>query len=289
MPTPDTPPEIAKYVGEAQFGPAYEIMLAGDANAPGSVVRKLSQRMIRLHAATADYLYGSYTPTTLRYQPGSRPELERFLRTAIKGATAPEETVDGVVRWCAAIAEAADDLSLDDLRMGGAEEAIVERGTDWCTDLSRVGCVLCQVAGLPARLVYLFNTEAAYSGHVIVEVRRQGRWGCVDVVNGVVYRHDDGSPASTWELKRAPHLIAAHRRAHGGYSSAAQFLGAAIVNYFVWEADQYDYTVSALNDYTRSILEQSERGWPGGLRWLHGEDESPAAGRKLSSHIAPSR
>ena len=273
MPTSDMPPEIAEYVGDDQFGPAYQIMLAGDAHAPGSVDRVLSQRMIRLHAATADYLYGSYTPTTLRYRPGSRPELERFLRAATAGATDPEEIVDGIARWCADIAEAADDLGLDDLLLGGHEEAIVERGTDWCTDLSRVGCVLCQVAGLPARLVCLFNTTAAYSGHVIVEVLRQGRWGCVDVVNGVVYRKDGGAPASAWELQRAPDLIAAHRRLHGGYGSPAQFLGVAIVNYFVWEADRFDFTVSALNPYTRSILEQSERGWPGGLRWLHGEDE----------------
>ena len=289
MPSPHTPPELANYVGEGQFGPAYRVMLAGDAHAPGSVDRVLSQRMIRLDAATANYLYGPYTPTTLRYQPGSRPELERFLSAAAAGATAPEAMVDGIARWCAAIAQAADDMSLDDLRLGGAEEAIVERGTDWCTDLSRVGCVLCQVAGLPARLVYLFNTEAAYSGHVTVEVLRHGGWGCVDMVHGVVYRHDDGTPASTWNLQRAPRLIAAHRRPHGGQSSAAQFLGAAIVNYFVWEADRFDYTVSALNAYCRSILAQSERGWPGGLRWLHGEDELPPTKLTPQSHEPSSR
>lgn len=275
MPTSDMPPEIAEYVGEDQFGPAYQIMLAGDAHAAGSVDRMLSQRMIRLDAATADYLYGSYTPTTLGYQTGSRPELERFLRAATAGAPAPESIVDGIARWCADIAEAADELSLDDLRLGGTEEAIVNRGTDWCTDLSRVGCVLCQVAGLPARVVCLFNTTAAYSGHVIVEVLRQGSWGCLDVVNGVVYLHHDGRPASAWELQHDPPLIAAHRRLHGGFGSPTQFLSADIVNYFVWEADRYDFTVSALNPYTRSILEQSEHGWPGGLRWLHGEDELP--------------
>ena len=275
MPTSDTPPELARYIGEDQFGPAYRVMLAGDAHVPGSVDRVLVQRMIRLGTATADYLYASYTPTTLRYRHGSRPGLECRLGAATAGATAPEELVDGIARWCAAIAQAADSLSLDDLRLGGTEEAIVRRGTDWCTDLARVGCVLCQVAGLPARLVYLFNTTAAYSGHAIVEVLRRGHWGGVDVVHGVVYRHEDGMPASTWELQRAPHLVAAHRRLHGGCSSAAQFRGAAIVNYLVWEADQYDFTVSALNAYTRSILEQSVRGWPGGLRWLRCEDDSP--------------
>ncbi len=289
MPTTDTPPEIARYLGEDQFGPAYRIMLAGDAHAPGCVDRVLLQRMIRLGAATVDYLYASYTPTTLRYRHGSRPELERLLGAATAGATAPEELVDGIARWCAVIAQAAHSMSPDDLRLGGTEEAIVRRGTDWCTALARVGCVLCQVAGLPARLVYLFNTTAAYSGHAIVEVLRWGCWGCVDVVHGVVYRHEDGMPASTWELQHAPHLIATHRRLHGGYSSAAQFRGAAIVNYFVWEADQYDFTVSELNAYYRSILEQSVRGWPGGLRWLHGEDDLPHAGQTSSSPIQSSR
>ena len=259
MPTPDTPSEITRYIGEDQFGPAYRVMLAGAAHAPRSVDRVLFQRMIRLGTATADYLYASYTPTTLRYRHGSRPKLERFLGAVTTPATTPEELVDGIARWCAAIAHAADSLSLDDLRLGGTEEAIVRRGTDWCTDLARVGCVL-----------------------------RQGRWGCVDVVHGVVYRHEDGTPASTWDLQRAPHLIAAHRGLHGGYSSAAQFRGAAIVNYFVWEADQYDFTVSALNAYTRLILEQSVRGWPDGLRWMHGEDEVPPARQTSSSHVSSS-
>ena len=82
MPTPDTPSEIARYIGEDQFGPAYRVMLAGDAHAPRSVDRVLFQRMIRLGTATADYLYASYTPTTLRYRHGSRPKLERFLGAA---------------------------------------------------------------------------------------------------------------------------------------------------------------------------------------------------------------
>ena len=82
MPTSDTPPEIARYIGEDQFGPAYRVMLAGDAHAPRSVDRVLFQRMIRLGTATADYLYASYTPTTLRYRHGSRHELERLLGEA---------------------------------------------------------------------------------------------------------------------------------------------------------------------------------------------------------------
>ncbi len=151
MPVPNTPPEIAEYVGEDQFGPAYQIMLAGDAHAPGSVDRVLSQRMIRLGTATADYLYTSYTPTTLRYRHGSRPELERFLGEATAGATTPDEMSTASPAG-ARPSRRPPTISLDDLRLGGTEEAIVERGTDWCTDLARVGCVLCQVAGLAGQV-----------------------------------------------------------------------------------------------------------------------------------------
>ena len=47
---------------------------------------------------------------------------------------------------------------------------------------------------------------------------------------------------------------------------------AAISNYPVWKQAAYDCAVSPLNACTRSILAMAERGRPGGLRWLHGED-----------------
>lgn len=46
----------------------------------------------------------------------------------------------------------------------------------------------------------------------------------------------------------------------------------AISNYFASDRGRYDYTVSRVNGYNRPIVEGSRMGWPGGLRWLHGED-----------------
>ena len=57
---------------------------------------------------------------------------------------------------------------------------------------------------------------------------------------------------------------------HG--SEAGQFSRAAIADYFVSGFGEYDYTVSRVNAYVRAILEMSEQGWPGGLRWLFDED-----------------
>lgn len=64
------------------------------------------------------------------------------------------------------------------------------------------------------------------------------------------------------------------RTGSSGFGLSEQFVVAAITNYFVWRSRDYDYTVSGVNEYYRSILEMSLGGWPGGLRWLHGEDRA---------------
>ena len=168
--------EPSRYAGIAQFGPAYQVMLARDPHAPGSVDCVLVHRMVRLCADTAEWLYTRFTATESRYQVGSRPELER----------------------------------------------------------------------------------------------RAGAWGAVDASTDVVYRHGDGRPASTWDLMADPALIEAHGPAP--YTSRGQFRRAALSNYPVWESSRYDYSQSRPNDYYRSILDMALKGWPGGLRWLHGED-----------------
>jgi hypothetical protein len=62
-------------------------------------------------------------------------------------------------------------------------------------------------------------------------------------------------------------------RAHGpaAYTHPEQFRAAAVAEYAIADRDCYDYTESGVNDYYRSILAMAARGWPGGLRWLHGE------------------
>ena len=121
-------------------------------------------------------------------------------------------------------------------------------------------------------MVHLFNLNAAYSGHVIVEVHRSGTWGAVDTSSGVVYRRADGLPATTWELMNDAGLVIGHQGPDAWYTHPEQFAAAGIANYYLRDSDRYDSTSAGLNDYYRSILSMADRGWPGGLRWLHGED-----------------
>jgi transglutaminase-like putative cysteine protease len=268
---------LTQHCGLDQFGQAYRRMLENDAHAPGSVDRVLAERMVRLCAETADFLYREFTPTRVVYRAGSRPKLELCIAAACAGRGPGMERAAAIAEFCAALGRRASD-NLDAMRVGGTEEDIIERGSDWCTDVARVGCVLCQIARFPARLVMLADTARAYSGHAIIETWAGGLWGAVDTQTAVVYRHPDGQPASIWELMNQPGLVAAHGKGQATpYSTADQFRCAAIVNYFVEDSASFNYTVSGVNEYYRSILTMSARGWPGGLRWLYGEDRKVSA------------
>ena len=264
--------DLSALTGTSAFGRAYESMLEHDAHAPGSVDCELARAMVRLCSETADYLYGAFTSLDILYRQGSRPELERVLEQAVPAAGGPEETLSHIVRYTRGLGRHAEQ-SLHKMRIGGTEEQIVARGSDWCTDAARVACVLCQMAGLPCRIVSLFDLDKAYSGHVIVEAHRAQTWGAADPSTGVVYRRPDGRPATVWDLMRSPTLVQPHRGPDAFYTRIGQFRAAGIANYFCWQHQTHDYTITGLNDYYMSILEMSDQGWPGGLRWLHGEDK----------------
>jgi hypothetical protein len=162
------------------------------------------------------------------------------------------------------------------LSAGGTEEEIIERGSDWCTDVARAACALLQIAGIPSRIVYLFNLKQAYSGHAVVEGYHSESWGAVDPGTGVVYLGPKGKPATVWDLMNHPDLIEAHSGPSAPCTTVDQFRGAGITNYYCWEHDSYDFIVSGLNWYYSKILEMSDQGWPGALRWLYGEDGGKA-------------
>ena len=263
---------LASFTGSKAFGKAYQYMLDNDAHAQGSVDREIASSMIRLCNETASYLYDGYTDLSIGYVAGSRPELENFLAEAKASIVDSVQQVAVIAELTLGLAEKRSRGGLSMMRLGGTEEQIIARGSDWCTDVARVGCALYQVAGFPCRIVNLFNLNAAYSGHVIVEVYRSGTWGAVDANSGVVYQRNDGVPATTWELMNDAELVIRHKSPEAWFTDPDQFTAAGIANYYVRDSDLYDYTVTGLNDYYRAILSMADQGWPGGLRWLYGED-----------------
>ena len=265
--------DVERFRGIGQFGPAYQVMLENDSHAPGSVDRVLLEKMVKLCHETVDYLYSEYTSQKILYKKGTRPKLELYLKNIVAESPSDEAIIEGIARFTSSLQEKAES-DLDQMQVGGIEEEIIERGSDWCTDLARISCVLCQIAGFPARIIILANTEKAYSGHVVIEVYRAGVWGTVDPTTNVIYRYPSGKPASTWDLMNDPQLIKMHYRDESTfYTNPGRFRAGAIINYFIWRWKDYDYTVSGVNDYYRSILKMANKGWPGGQGWLHGEDK----------------
>ncbi len=267
--------ELAPFTGPKAFGKAYRVMLDNDPHAEGSVDREIASGMIRLCRETSGYLYGDYTDLNAGYVKGSRPILEQLLTEADLPVGEHERQIARIVEITRGLDHDDAPGELADLKFGGTEEEIIARGTDWCTDVARVGCALYQVAGFSSRIVYLFNLNAAYSGHVIVEVYRTGTWGAVDTSSGVVYRKCDGRPATTWDLMNDAELVGRDEGPEAGFTRPSQFTAAGIANYSAQDSDLYDYTVTGLNAYYRAILSMAEQGWPGGLRWLHGETCDP--------------
>jgi hypothetical protein len=230
--------------------------------------------MVRLCLETASSLYDGFTSLQVNYREGSRPLLEAVLSEIRSACPNESHLLSGIVDFTARLAGRAEQ-DLDRTQVGGTEEEIIARGSDWCADVARVACILYQMAGFPARLAYLFDLDQAYYGHVIVELYYRGKWGAADSSTGIVYR-EAGSPASVWQLMNDPALVLAHRNdPREFYSTPGQFRAAGLANYLCTDFERFDYSVSGLNVYYHSILDMCNRGWPGGIRWLHGEDEQP--------------
>lgn len=265
--------DVSRYKGIHQFGRDYAFMLENDTHALGSVDRALAENMVRLCAETEDFLYIGYSPPLATYEKGARPILERFATDAGACRGTNKDRIGRITKFCRDLAERTPD-ELDTMLFGGTEEEIIARGSDWCMDVARVGCALCQVSGVPARLVWLFDLSQAYSGHAIIEAFIEGVWGAVDPLNGILYGHPDGRMATTWELMNDEQLVLqSWEDSSSFYADPRQFGGAAVCNYPISFAFSLDYTASPLSDYTRRILEMAAASWPGGLRWLQ-EDGS---------------
>ena len=262
---------IDNYKGPSAFGKAYQAMLENDSHADGSVDRVIVNNMVRLCPETTEYLYTSHTTLNMCYTLGSRPQLETAIKIIRDAARDHEDMVSAIAAFTCGLAKYAEHNPYK-MQLGGTEEEIIDRGSEWCTDVARVACVLFQIAGYPSRIVNLFDIQNAYCGHVIVEAHRNSKWGAVDSSSGVVYRNQAGYPATTWELMISPSLIEAHKTPAAWYTTIEQFRAAGVSNYHCWESADYSFAKSGANPYLLSILAMDSKKWPGGLRWIRGED-----------------
>ena len=152
---------------------------------------------------------------------------------------------------------------------GGTELEIIKRGSDWCTDISRVGAALLQCLGMPSRIAILVNQFKAYHGHQVVEVYLEGAYMMCDFLYGVIARLDQNH--SVYDLLSKPKLV------HKIYSSkindsnqldyiTSLYNLAAISEYDI--SQKHDYQTSKPNEYYLKMMNLKQDG-----TWQMNEDK----------------
>ena len=225
----------------------------------GGVDVEVLENFLLLNGKSAEYIYSEFTPLVSKYIPGTRPLLENVLSEIMEPDMSDREKALTIMRRCR---DNRDNARSAIAFYGGNEEELIKRGAIMCNEISRVFVCLCQIAGLPARLM-----GAHISGHMMSEVYIDGKWMWVDSMKGMYNFLDDGTPASTWDLMNDPSLFdrqdkkvwedcrpiavtdlkeflefdkaCCQARAKGCYFHKEEAV--AIGNYFVWDFDKYTY------------------------------------------------
>lgn len=160
---------------------------------------------------TIPVLYGpDYSPTRLRYTPGSRPVLEQIVAT-LPGAT-PRERMLAALNWTATQVKHPYLHGFTAKNRAMTEEELIASGTGWCNEQARVFIALCEVMGIPGRVCFLTH-ENGLCGHATAEAYVDGKWAWCDPTFNVSVELPDGTLGTAAELSGPfrPYAHAAYR------------------------------------------------------------------------------
>lgn len=206
----ESPPSQAETTLEQNRGWAARLMIAEpdrrrafeanwksmQANYGESVDFQLRRRVVLLNNATRPLLYGS-PPQAVPHQEGTRPELEKIVRKVTGGLKTDQKKAIALMRFVRDIYQPTDDP-----RFGGSEESLVNRGDGLCESLSRLMVGLCEISGMPGRVVL-----HVIGGHLAAEIWVGDSWAYLDARSGIFFLRPDGSMASAWDLKIHPEWL----------------------------------------------------------------------------------
>lgn len=163
--------------------------------------RYQANQFIVYRPETATFLYTDYTPTEVGYRNGLLPSFEALAEEVAGHLNSPAERAlalltQGVSRVkhpcmppCGP--PVADNRNLDD-------EALLQSGRGWCNEQARVFVRLCQVSGIPARIIQLFYSDLK-TGHCIAEFHADGQWAMADASWFCAFPGPDGKLLSAVE------------------------------------------------------------------------------------------
>jgi len=250
-------------MGYGVFGKAYEYMFKNDLHHIRSVDHAILKNMIFLDEESKSLLYKA--PNTVSQDISNHELYEIALK--LKGDN-HLESINRTIEFVIEIVKKCD-TPFEEMVFGGTELEIIKRGSDWCTDISRVGSALIQCLGMPSRIAILVNPFKAYHGHQVVEVYLDGTYMMCDFLYGVIARLDQNY--SVYDLLSKPKLV------HKIYSSkindskeldyiTSLYNLAAISEYNV--SKKHNYQTSKPNEYYLKMMNLKQDG-----TWQMNEDK----------------
>ena len=195
------PEWVRPFQGPAGAPEAFRAKSGFYASGVAGIDRYQANNFIWYRPETAEFLYKGYTPLEAGYRKGLLPGYEAVVSRYTAGcATDTEKALALLTRAIPDVSRhptmpplaprdppTRADRNLDD-------EALLASGRGWCNEQARVFIRLCQVSGIPARMIHLWGQN-----HTIAEFYADGRWVMADATNLFVGRDPDGKLLSAAE------------------------------------------------------------------------------------------
>ncbi len=172
---------------------------------------QLRRAQVILCPQTVDFLYSDFTPTDCNVEPGKYPALEKVVAKTTADCKSQQEKALALMRFCrdlykrhphAGFSESDPDFA--NYIYGGTDEQLVEKPEILCECLGRLVVALCEIAGMPGRIVM-----HDIGGHICSEILIDGHWAYLDPRCGMYFLKPDGKIASVLELCQTPSIIRA--------------------------------------------------------------------------------
>ena len=212
---------------------------------------------------TAKFLYSQYTPTVVEYAKGTLPVFDGLVDRHLHAMICDRDKALVLLREVLprllvhpGMAPVGPAIPTD---RGLLDEELLESERAYCNEQARVFVRLCQVAGVPARMVFLFYADKK-SGHVVAEFYAEGRWSMADASYFTVFPAADGHLMSAAECHgegRAAAGQAYYRRYQQLIQMSNQELAGAKYADIRDEARRARSTARTAGDIRRSLESQT--------------------------------
>jgi len=245
------------------FGKAYGVMFRNDLHHKDSVDYQIYKKMILINSDSEDYLY--HQDISKVNIEVTHHELFSFAKK-FRGES-DIQTIKNVLGFTSNIVKNYD-VPFEKMEFGGTEKEIIDRGTDWCTDISRVGLCLLQCLNIPCRLAILVNGKKAYNGHTVCEANIENEYTLVDFTYGVLGLLS--KKYSVKDLLNKPKIVNKIYRSKLDLNIDLDYIAglydkAAIAEYDITK--KHNFTMSKPNQYYLNMMKFSHDGL-----WKMGED-----------------